>query len=201
VQVLERQTLVDVTGGDGRPAAVSDTAFARIAHDYPPDLLAEIHAQSMQLRQSARSRGRRLLGLDHLRRVQETIPQVKELVHDRQRLDELSDIAGVELEPYPIGTSCSGINFYWPGQQPIEFHCDGPAFVELVPLYVDGHQEGGSTVAFRGPPDAGRLLAQDRIPDEQLLRIPNASARASCCKDACSSTPPKRSPTGIGSPL
>lgn len=77
-------------------------------------------------------------------------------MHDRKRLHHLSELAGVELEPYPIRTSCSGIDFYGPGQRPIEFHRDGPAFVELVPLHVDGGQDGGSTVVFRGPPDVGQ---------------------------------------------
>jgi hypothetical protein len=174
VQVLEHRTLVQITGGDGGPHAASELGFARIAHNYPSDRLDAVHLRSRQLRSSAQPREQRFLGLDHLRRVQESIPEVGELVHDRNRLDRLSEIAGVELEPYPIGTSCSGVNFYWPGQQPIEFHCDGPAFVELVPLHVDGSQDGGSTVVFAGPPDVGRarLRSGGRIRDDELEPIP-----------------------------
>src|SRR4051794_124412 len=112
VRVLERRTLSEVTSGDGSPHAASDLAFARIAHDYPSELLDAVHTRSRQLRDAAQPKERTFLGLDHLRRVQDTIPEVGELVRDRDRLDRLSEVAGVELEPYPIGTSCSGVNFY-----------------------------------------------------------------------------------------
>ena len=173
VRVLERRTLTEVTSGDGSPHAASDLAFARIAHDYPSELLDAVHTRSRQLRDAAQPKERTFLGLDHLRRAQDTIPEVGELVRDRDRLDRLSEVAGVELEPYPIGTSCSGVNFYWPGREPIQFHCDGPAFVELVPLYVDGSQDGGSTVVFAGPPDVGlaRLHAGGRIRDDEQVHI------------------------------
>lgn len=175
VRLIEQRSLTEVTGGDGRPDAAADLAFARIEHDYPAELLAAVHEQGRRLREAAASPGRpRFLGLDHLRRVQQAIPEVAELVHDKQRLADLSELAGVELEPYPISTSCSGINFYRPGQPTIAFHRDGPAFVELVPLHVDGQQEGGSTVVFRGPPDVGRerLRADGSIPAAELLAIP-----------------------------
>jgi hypothetical protein len=174
VHVLDSRTLAEVTGADGGPAAAATLAFARIDHDYPTDLLDAVHEQGMRLRGDESSRQPRFLGLDHLRRVQDAIPEVARLVHDEKRLRRLSEVAGVELEPYPIGTSCSGINFYRPGQQPIEFHCDGPAFVELVPLHVDGAQDGGSTMIFRGPPGVGRhrLATGGAIPDEDLLRVP-----------------------------
>jgi hypothetical protein len=174
MRVLERRTLTDVLGGDGRPSAASDLCFARLEHGYPPDVLAAIHARSVRVRETSQPRQQKFLGLDHLRRVQNLIPHVAELVHDPHRLEWLSAVAGVELEPYPISTSCSGVNFYWPGQDTIEFHCDGPAFVELVPLHVDGSQGGGGTLVFRGPPDVGlaRLRAEGRLPDDELVGIP-----------------------------
>jgi hypothetical protein len=174
MQLIERRTLAEVTGGDGQPDAAADVAFARLEHDYPADLLAAVHEQGRRLRADAAPTGPRHLGLDHLRRVQRAIPEVAELVHDPQRLARLSEVAGVELEPYPISTSCSGINFYRPGQPTIAFHRDGPAFVELVPLHVDGQQQGGSTVVFRGAPDAGceRLRTAGSIPPDELLAVP-----------------------------
>jgi hypothetical protein len=174
VRVLERRTLTEIIGGDGRPSAASDLCYARLEHGYPNDLLAAIHARSLQIRQTSHPKQQKFLGLDHLRRVQNLIPHVAELVHDPHRLERLSAVAGIELEPYPISTSCSGVNFYWPGQEPIEFHSDGPAFVELVPVHVDGSQHGGSTVVFRGPVDVGlaRLRGDGRLAGDELTRIP-----------------------------
>lgn len=184
MQVLERRTLVDITSGDGRPDAAGDLAFARIEHGYPSELLDDVLLRSRQLRDAAQPKERRFLGFDHLRRVQETIPEVAELVHDRSRLDRLSDIAGVELEPYPIGTSCSGVNFYWPGQQPIQFHCDGPAFVELVPA-------GRST---SGSPGYGPGATS---PTTNCCPSPSASVPAPCCRAGCCCTPQRPCSTAI----
>ncbi len=174
MQLIESATLAEVTGGDGGQARAADIAWARLDHGYPPDLLAAVLEQAHRLRRAAPGDGPRHLGLDHLRRVQDAIPEVAELVHDKTRLDALSEIAGVELEPYPISTSCSGVNFYRPGREPIQFHCDGPAFVELVPLHVDGAQSGGSTVVFRGPPEVGRqrLGAGGGFAEADLQRVP-----------------------------
>jgi hypothetical protein len=181
MQLIEQQSLAEVTGGDGRPAAAADVAFARIEHGYPTDLLDAVHEQGLRLREATTAPDRpRFLGLDHLRRVQDVIPEVAELVFDEDRLAALSELAGVELEPYPIATSCSGINFYRPGQPTIAFHRDGPAFVELVPLHVDGQQGGGSTVVFRGPPDVGRqrLRTEGSLPAAELLAIPQRLGRS-----------------------
>lgn len=173
MRILEQRTLADIIGGDGRPHAASDLGFARLENGYQPELLDAIHGLSVQLRQARQPAQQRFLGLDHLRRVQDVIPQVTRLVHDPHRLERLSEIVGVELEPYPISTSCPGVNFYWPGQNPIDFHCDGPAFVELVPLDIDGSQQGGSILVFRGPADVGlaRLRDEGRLADDELMRI------------------------------
>lgn len=174
MRVLERRSLTEVIGGDGRPSAASDLCFARLEHGYPHDVLAAIYARSVQIRQASHPKQQQFLGLDHLRRVQSLIPLVADLVHNPYRLERLSAVAGIELEPYPISTSCSGVNFYWPGQEPIEFHADGPAFVELVPVHADGSQDGGSTVVFSGPVDVGlaRLRADGQLPSDELIHIP-----------------------------
>ncbi|MFC5948077.1 hypothetical protein ACFQH9_07295 [Pseudonocardia lutea] len=176
MQLLERRTLTEVTGGDGGPEAATDLAFARYHPDYDDAGLAAVlaHARELHAQTAAETpAGERHLGLDHLRRVQDRVPEVREMVHDRERLDRLSEFAGVELEPYPIPTSCSGVNFYRPGQPPIALHRDGPAFVELVPLYADGSQDGGSTLVYRGPADVGAVrAAQGELPASELVAVP-----------------------------
>jgi hypothetical protein len=180
MRIVERQTLTDLTGADGRPRAASDLGFALMEHDYPPALLDAVLAAGRRIRAATEQPEEHHLGLDHLRRAQRLVPEVAELVHDPKRLSALSEVAGVELEPYPIGTSCSGVNFYRPGRTPIEFHCDGPAFVELVPLYTDGSQDGGSTVVFSGPAEVGltRLRRGDRFDEGELVRIPQRVGRS-----------------------
>jgi hypothetical protein len=174
MRIVEQRSLLELTGGDGRPRAAGDLGFARIEHAYSPAALQAVHRRGLHIRAESGARRPRFLALDHLRRAQELIPQVAELVHDEQRLAALSEAAGVVLEPYPIGTSCSGINFYEPGRTPIEFHCDGPAFVELVPLFTDGSQAGGSTLVFGGPAEVGlaRLRVGETFAGTELVHIP-----------------------------
>lgn len=171
LQMLERRSLTEVTGGDGGPEAAADLAFARIAHDYGG--LDAVLDQARELHSARPPAMERFLGLDHIRRVQDAVPEVAALVHDPARLARLSEIAGVALEPYPIPTSCSGVNFYWPGQRPIDFHRDGPAFVELVPLHADGREDGGATLVYRGPPDVGAVrAARGEVAGRDVLAVP-----------------------------
>ncbi|MFR9801480.1 hypothetical protein ACL02T_04140 [Pseudonocardia sp. RS010] len=173
MKVLERRTLIEVTGGDGGSEAASDLAFARYRHDYDDASLDTVLDRAREIRAETATTGERHLGLDHLRRVQELVPEVGRIVHDRDRLERLSELAGVELEPYPIPTSCSGVNFYRPGRPPIAPHRDGPAFVELVPLHADGNQEGGSTLVYRGPADVGAVrAARGDLPASELEAVP-----------------------------
>jgi hypothetical protein len=157
-RLLERRDLCDITGQDHDVEAVSPLGYARYVHDYPADLLAGILQEARRAAEhewEARSADR-YLKLRHLRAAHEIIPAVKTLMHDRARLEHLSELAQAELEPYPITRAASHINFYQPQEIPIEHHTDGAAMVELIPLYTSGNSDGGATLIHPGPPEEGR---------------------------------------------
>jgi hypothetical protein len=139
MKVHERRSLTDVTGGDGGPAAAGNLGYACYDHGYGADLLNAVYERSLALRAQAQPLRTRFRELDHLRRVQQLIPEVADLVYDRDRLARLSDLAGIEL----------------------------------VPLYADGSQDGGSTLLFRGPADVGsaRLRAQGQLDEADLTGV------------------------------
>ena len=97
----------------------------------------------------------KFLGLKHLRGAHQLIPEVAQLVNDPKRLADLSDICGIELEPYPFSKAGSHINYYEANRLTISYHTDGPPFVELIPLLLEGEQKGGSTLVFNGNPREG----------------------------------------------
>jgi hypothetical protein len=128
-RIIEQRTLSEITGRAHDVDAISPLGYARYAHDYPADLLDGILTEARRIAEyawEARSADR-YLGLRHLRAAHEAIPLVKTLMHDRERLARLSDLAGTELEPYPITRAASHINLYRPGEVPIEHHTDGAA--------------------------------------------------------------------------
>lgn len=176
VRVIERRTLEELTGDGKDVHAVSDLGYARYEHQYPAGLLAEILSEARRLATTeweAQSADRHL-GLRHLRAAHERIPAIKELMYSRERLSMLGELARAELEPYPITRAASHINFYRPRELPIDFHADGAAMVELIPLHTSGSAAGGSTVVYRGTVEDGQWILSHRgcLPDGSCLRIP-----------------------------
>ncbi|MFJ6699392.1 hypothetical protein ACIQM4_25400 [Streptomyces sp. NPDC091272] len=182
LDVLEQRTLSDITGCAHDVEAVSPLGYARYAHHYPGDLLDSILSEARRLAEhewEARSADR-YLGLRHLRAAHRAIPAVETLMHDSRRLRALSELAGVELEPYPITRAASHINFYRPGEVPIDHHTDGAAMVELIPLHTSGSAQGGATLVHQGPPEEGRwLLGQEgALPAGRQAEIPQRVGHA-----------------------
>ncbi|NEA46907.1 hypothetical protein [Streptomyces sp. SID10815] len=182
MRLLERRDLCDITGSDHDSTAVSSLGYARYRHEYPADLLDGILTEARRLAEhewEARSADR-YLGLRHLRAAHQAIPAVKSLMHDAARLRRLSELAGVELEPYPITRAASHINFYRPGEVPIQHHTDGAAMVELIPLYTSGRAQGGATLVYQAPPEQGRHFLDQgrRLGPADHLAIPQRTGHA-----------------------
>ena len=163
-----------LTGVPADIRRVSDIACQRFKHDYPAELLATIADKARALASPENGSAERFLGLNHLRGAQELIPEVRALMTDTNRLARLSALAGTEIGPYPLTRAAAHINFYEPGEVPIEFHTDGAAMVELIPLHTSGSTGGGGTVIYRGRPDDGltHLRSGSTFTDDELEHVP-----------------------------
>ncbi len=139
---------------------------------YSQDLLRDISRAAETLVGVAETR---FLGLNMLRAAHQALPQVQELVRSPERLGYLSEVAGVELEPYPIDVARSHINYYRAYEAPIDLHSDGSAIVELIPL--DEIPDSGATLIYKGPRDQGYAKLKesplDLDSDTCFLRVPH----------------------------
>jgi hypothetical protein len=179
MKVTEQASLRAITGIDDELKRVSDLAYARIRHSYDRQLLDRIERKSRAIADNyfasaSNCDGNRFLGLRHIREAQRRIPEVQQLMTDSRRLERLSELAGTELAPYPIARASAHVNFYRPGEVPIEYHTDGAAMVELIPLCTSGSTNGGGTLIYRGPAEDGeyRLARGDHFDRDELEHIP-----------------------------
>lgn len=177
MRLIERLSLAEVTGQPRDYLAASDLAYSVFENGYDPDLLSRIASAAQELADQATCE---YLALRHVRGVHTRIPEVEALMTDRRRLAFLSDLAGTALEPYPITTAASHINFYDAGATAIDFHTDGAAFVELIPIEISGRQAGGHTVIYTGPAEVGkeRLAAGDGISENAVRTVAHALGRS-----------------------
>jgi hypothetical protein len=166
--------LYDVTRD---PAPVSNFAYSIIEHQYPTDLLLQIARRACELESQAQGE---FLGLKHLRAAQTMIGEVEELMFCEARLQFLSDLCGAELEPYPLTRAGAHINYYEGNVEPIDFHSDGPPFVELIPVLIAGKDHGGATLVYRGSPREGLYSKRlgIRPPSEAVISIPHSVGRS-----------------------
>lgn len=175
-------TLQQVTGVERDTRRVSDLAFHSFEHGYPPELLARIASQARELadREREAQDGNRFLRVRHLREAQNHIPEVGQLMRDPARLARLSELAGTTVGPYPMTRAAAHINFYRPGEVPIDFHTDGAALVELIPLYTSGTTGGGGTIVYRGEAGSGltRLADGDTFGGDELQHVPQSVGRS-----------------------
>lgn len=181
MRCLQRRTLEEVTGTTGQGRSVSDLAYAVIDNQYPEAVLSSMAREATALWDDrSHTQEDKYLQLDHLRGVQSQIDEVAALMTAPERLATLSEIAGVELEPYPIPPASAHVNHYVPGKAPIEFHTDGTALVELVPLHMSCPNSEGTTMIYRGDAAEGktRLGRGESFGPDELVDLEQAVGRS-----------------------
>lgn len=153
---------------------ISNFGAAQFRNEYDPGLLSTILKKAKELKESLAFK--RHLNLKYIRGAQRYIPEINELIHDAARLERLSALAQVPLEPYPVSVISSIITFMGPESDDgaIGWHCDGVPVTELVPLLMDD-VVGGEVELYRGSSELGMSLIEDgySIPDSDVLRIPH----------------------------
>ncbi|MBW4718610.1 hypothetical protein [Saccharothrix obliqua] len=160
----------------GRPTVwrVSDLGVTQTPHDYPADLLGEILAKAIAIKESAAEK--RHLNLRYIRGAHQHIPEVAELVHHPGRLAALSELAGVRLEPYPISVISTTITFMGASAEDgtVDWHADGVPVTEIIPLAMED-VEGGELTVFRGNYEEGmaRLADGEEFTPAELAVFPH----------------------------
>lgn len=177
-RVVARVPLQEVTHLDADPDAVSPLAWAVAEGMYDLDVLTAIREQAASLADGADNR---FLGLNMLRGAHRSIPEIKDILLDSVRIGRLSEIAGIELERYPLDVMASHVNYYPGGRRSLAFHTDGAAMVEIVPLYGSLDDEG-ATLVFDGPASEGRTLlaaeGRDHIPEARVRTVRHAGGQS-----------------------
>ena len=163
-------TLESILGSFPSDRAISTLGFAQFHNRYDPALLKCILDEALRLESLASNK---FLSLKHLRKAHVHIPQIESLMLDTHRLEYLSQLAGCELEPYPIPTAASHINYYRRGGPAIGYHTDGAAMVELIPLHIDGPEANTATLIYKGPASNRSSFGEHQAPfsNDEVIRV------------------------------
>jgi hypothetical protein len=171
MRVIRSKSLHELTGVDVTPkgSATWDSLYWSLAMTtLCYSALGTVHSP-YGVRASANSWGLSTFGKPTLQFL-----RLRSLRLNDRRLAALGEIAGVELEPYPLTTAGCHINFYAADTMPIAFHTDGAAMVELIPLVADGDGDSGATLVYNGVPDEGEVVLQDgySLSKDTIERVP-----------------------------
>ena len=120
---------------------MSSFGVAQYRHGYDPALLAAIEEAALKLKASHAVH--KHLDLTFITGADRFIPEIKELLHDKLRLERLSDMMGTKLEPYPLSIVGSTVTFMNPRDGAVDWHCDGVPVTELIPLSISDPLVGG----------------------------------------------------------
>ncbi len=152
---------------------ISDLGAVQARHGYDTGLLSRILTRALELKDELCAN--KHLNLTYIRGAHRYIPEIGELVHQRQRLQRLSTLAGTAVEPYPISVISSTITFMGPsdGDGTIDWHCDGVPVTELIPLQIDEHLQGGELELYLGNPEVGRAMLErgEELPRERVMKL------------------------------
>ncbi|MER5772179.1 hypothetical protein [Streptomyces sp. NPDC001985] len=163
---IDRPTLL----GKDEHWKISDLGVMQLRHDYPADLLETIRRKALDIKEEQSADLH--LNLRFVRNAQSLIPEIKELVHWPGRIEQLSEFAGAELEPYPHRVISTALTFMGPEDGTVDWHGDGPPVTELVALEVDG-AVGGRLELYQGDFEAAMAVVQKggTLPRDRLIHL------------------------------
>lgn len=154
---------------------ISDLGAVQFKHRYNSDLLQEIMKKSIELKDEKADQ--KHLDLTFITGADRFIPEINELINDKERIERLSDFAGTKLEPYPLSVVGSTVTFMGPQEKDgtVDWHCDGVPVTELIPLDISDPIIGGELEIFMGNCEVGKSMTDAGItPDHKdILTIPH----------------------------
>ena len=152
---------------------VSNLGAVQFQHDYDPEILACIGQKALALKRERAHQ--KHLDLTFITGADRYIPEIGELIRDKDRLERLSDYAGTTLEPYPLSVVGSTVTFMGPSDQDgtVDWHCDGVPVTELIPIEISDPIIGGELELYLGDCEAGKAMTDaGEVPgDGDILRI------------------------------
>ncbi|MDX8526943.1 hypothetical protein RFM68_20790 [Mesorhizobium sp. MSK_1335] len=150
---------------------VSTFGVAQYRHGYDPALLAAIEEAALKLKASHAVH--KHLDLTFITGADRYIPEIKELLNDKLRLEKLSDMMGTKLEPYPLSIVGSTVTFMNPRDGAVEWHCDGVPVTELIPLSISDPLIGGHLEIYCDDSETGRSILESGrdLPRNKIMRI------------------------------
>jgi hypothetical protein len=153
--------------------SVSDLGAVQFRHKYNPELLETIRRKALEIKNEHATR--KHLDLTFITGADRFIPEIKEMINDPHRLDAVSRLAGVKLEPYPLSTVGSTVTFMSPTDGTVDWHCDGVPLTELIPLEITDPIIGGELEVYLGDCEVGRSKVNRNmpLPERDILRIPH----------------------------
>ena len=156
-QSISREAII----GHDTSWKVSDLGAVQFKHTYDENLLRKIHDAAIALKEEQAHQ--KHLNLTFITGADRFIPEINELIHDKERLDRLSTLAGTRLEPYPLSIVSSTVTFMGPSNadNSVDWHCDGVPVTELIPLTLDDHIVGGELEICLGECEVSKALIYD----------------------------------------